>query len=47
MQRYAEHGIDPMPVYRPPDPIPEDRFRIVVGRNAYITQSASTNNALL
>jgi thiosulfate reductase/polysulfide reductase chain A len=46
-ERYAENGIDPMPVYRPPDPIPEGRFRIVVGRNAYITQSASTNNTLL
>jgi thiosulfate reductase/polysulfide reductase chain A len=46
-ERYAESGIDPMPVYRPPDPVAEDQFRIVVGRNAYITQSASTNNPLL
>jgi thiosulfate reductase/polysulfide reductase chain A len=45
--RYAENGIDPLPVYRPPQPVPEDHFRIVVGRNAYITQSASTNNTLL
>jgi thiosulfate reductase/polysulfide reductase chain A len=45
--RYAENGIDPMPVYHPPQAIPPNHFRIVVGRNAYITQSASTNNALL
>jgi thiosulfate reductase/polysulfide reductase chain A len=45
--RYADKGIDPMPVYHPPKTVPEDHFRIVVGRNAYITQSASTNNALL
>jgi len=45
--RYADKGIDPMPVYRPPQTVPLDRFRMVVGRNAYITQSASTNNALL
>lgn len=46
-ERYAENGIDPMPVYRSPKTVPEDRFRIVVGRNAYITQGSSTNNALL
>jgi len=45
--RYKENGVDPMPVYTPPVVIPANRFRIVVGRNAYITQSASTNNALL
>jgi len=45
--RYEERGIDPMPVYNPPKTVPENHFRIVVGRNAYITQSASTNNALL
>jgi thiosulfate reductase/polysulfide reductase chain A len=45
--RYEENGIDPMPTYRTPQPVPENHFRIVVGRNAYITQSASTNNALL
>ena len=45
--RYADKGIDPMPVYTPPKTVPTDHFRMVVGRNAYITQSASTNNALL
>ncbi|MEN8244430.1 MAG: molybdopterin-dependent oxidoreductase [Thermodesulfobacteriota bacterium] len=45
--RYEDHGVDPMPVYTPPAAVPENQFRIVVGRNAYITQSASTNNSLL
>jgi thiosulfate reductase/polysulfide reductase chain A len=45
--RYQDKGIDPMPVYRPPKTAPPDHFRMVVGRNAYITQSASTNNSLL
>jgi thiosulfate reductase/polysulfide reductase chain A len=45
--RYADKGIDPMPVYTPPKKPPRGHFRMVVGRNAYITQSASTNNALL
>ncbi len=46
-QRYTERGIDPMPNYRSPRTVPENHFRIVVGRNAYISQSSSTNNALL
>ena len=45
--RYKSKGIDPMPVYTPPKEVPDNQFRMVVGRNAYITQSASTNNALL
>ena len=45
--RYKDNGIDPMPVYKKPAIIPENHFRIVVGRNAYITQSGSTNNTLL
>lgn len=46
-QRYAQAGIDPMPVYKAPGEVPEGSFRLVVGRNAYITQGSSTNNALL
>ncbi len=45
--RYEDVGIDPMPVYTPPKAVPKESFRMVVGRNAYITQSATTNNALL
>ena len=46
-KRYEDMGIDPIPVYHPPKRVPEGRFRIVVGRNAYITQGSSTNNELL
>jgi len=46
-QRYAEMGLDPLPVYRPVQGPPKGQFRLVVGRNAVITQSSSTNNSLL
>ncbi len=46
-KRYADAGIDPMPVYRPPLRVPNGKFRLVVGRNAYITQGSTTNNRLL
>jgi thiosulfate reductase/polysulfide reductase chain A len=46
-QRYKQSGIDPLPVYVPPREVPADRFRLVAGRCAYITQTSTTNNALL
>jgi len=46
-QRYERMGIDPMPVYTAPKKIPANQFRLVVGRNALVTQSSSVNNALL
>jgi thiosulfate reductase/polysulfide reductase chain A len=46
-KRYENAGIDPMPVYMPPKKVPVGQFRIVVGRNAYITQGSSSNNELL
>jgi len=46
-QRYVEKKADPLPVYKAPPSVPEGKFRLVVGRNAYITQGSSTNNALL
>ncbi|WP_457552564.1 molybdopterin-dependent oxidoreductase [Desulfobacula sp.] len=45
--RYKDKGLDPMPIYKSPSVIPENHFRIVVGRNAHVTQSASSNNLLL
>lgn len=45
-QRYAEAGLDPMPVYSAPTAVPEGQFRMVVGRSAVYTHS-TTNNALL
>ncbi|MEW5773423.1 MAG: molybdopterin-dependent oxidoreductase [Thermodesulfobacteriota bacterium] len=46
-QRYAELGLDPLPVYTPPAQGPERALRMVVGRNALVTHSSSQNNALL
>ena len=46
-QRYEQMGLDPLPVYTPPQKIPESRFRLVVGRNAYFTHGSTCNNALL
>ncbi len=46
-KRYAGLGLDPMPVYRPPKKVPSDRFRMVVGRNAYFTHCSNHNNRLL
>ena len=46
-ERYAQMKVDPLPVYSPPNKGPDKSFRLVVGRNAVITQSSSTNNSLL
>ncbi len=46
-QRYKQMGIDPMPVYTAPDKVPANQFRLVVGRNALVTQGSTANNALL
>jgi thiosulfate reductase/polysulfide reductase chain A len=46
-ERYAEMGVDPMPVYRSPREVPPGRFRLVVGRNAYFTHCTTQNNSLL
>jgi thiosulfate reductase/polysulfide reductase chain A len=46
-QRYEQMGIDPLPVYTVPKKVPANRFRLVVGRNALVTQGSTANNALL
>jgi thiosulfate reductase/polysulfide reductase chain A len=46
-ERYADMGVDPMPVYQKPRPVPENRFRLVVGRNAIFTHCTTQNNQLL
>jgi len=46
-ERYAEMGVDPLPVYRKPRSVPSGRFRLVVGRNAYFTHCTTQNNRLL
>ena len=45
--RYEDLGVDPMPVYRPPEEVPANRFRMVLGRNAYFTHATNHNNKLL
>ena len=45
--RYKELGVDPLPVYKPPVKPEDGKFRLVVGRNAMITQTSSQNNSLL
>lgn len=46
-ETYQKMGLDPLPVYHPPADPGQGRFRLVVGRNALITQSSSQNNSLL
>lgn len=47
--RYADMGLDPLPVYASPKPSADAarKFRLVAGRSACVTQASSTNNALL
>jgi thiosulfate reductase/polysulfide reductase chain A len=40
--KYAKKGFDPMPVF-----MPQGKFRLVVGRNAYFTHGTTQNNTLL
>ena len=44
---YEQKGLDPMPVYTPPQPAPSDSFLLVAGRNACLTQTQSQNNTYL
>ncbi len=46
-KRYEQMGVDPMPVYKPQAAVPANKFRMVIGRNAMVTQSATANNRML
>ncbi|MFV0423572.1 molybdopterin-dependent oxidoreductase [Oleidesulfovibrio sp.] len=46
-QRYEKMGLDPMPVYQPPAKAPANTFRLLVGRNAYVTHGSTNNNSLI
>ena len=46
-RRYEQMGIDPLPKYTEPTRPPKNEFRLVLGRSALITQTSTTNNALL
>ncbi len=43
----AEKGFDPMPVYTPPDPVPNGFYRLNYGRMPAHTFGKTTNNPLL
>lgn len=45
--RYKEKGLDPIPVYKGPKKGPKNSFRLVIGRNAFYTNSSTQNNRLL
>ena len=45
--KYAENGLDPLPVYTAPEAPPAGRFRLLVGRHAYFTHGTTQNNAYL
>jgi len=45
--KYAENGLDPLPVYTSPEPVPPGKYRLVVGRHAYFTQGTTQNNPFL
>ncbi|AMV71220.1 molybdopterin-dependent oxidoreductase [Desulfuromonas carbonis] len=46
-ERYAENGLDPLPVYQAPAAAPGGRYRLVVGRHAYFTHGTTANNPYL
>jgi thiosulfate reductase/polysulfide reductase chain A len=45
--KYAEKGLDPLPVYSAPVKVPKGKYRLVVGRHAYFTQGTTQNNPYL
>ncbi len=46
-EQLAEKGFDPMPVYSPPDPVPEGFYRLNYGRMPAHTFGKTVNNPLL
>ncbi|HAD05152.1 MAG: molybdopterin oxidoreductase [Desulfuromonadales bacterium GWC2_61_20] len=46
-ERYAEKGLDPLPVYSSPNVVPTGKYRLLVGRHAYFTHGTTTNNPYL
>jgi thiosulfate reductase/polysulfide reductase chain A len=45
--KYAKKGLDPLPVYRRPVDVPKGKYRIILGRNAYMTHGTTANNLYL
>jgi len=45
--KYKEKGLDPLPVYRKPAPVPSGQFRFVVGRHGQFTHASNQNSIYL
>jgi thiosulfate reductase / polysulfide reductase chain A len=46
-ERFAEAGLDPLPVFVPPAPVPNGYYRLLYGRSPVHTFSRTHNNPLL
>ena len=46
-QKYADKGLDPLPVYKDPADGPAGQYRLILGRNAYMTHGTTANNLSL
>lgn len=46
-EKYAENGHDPLPVFTPQTPVPQGKYRLLVGRHAYFTHGTTANNPYL
>jgi thiosulfate reductase/polysulfide reductase chain A len=46
-ERYADEGLDPLPVYRAPEAPPRGRYRLLLGRTAFFTHGTTQNNPYL
>ena len=46
-ERFRRRGYAVVPSYEPPEEIPKDRFRLIVGKNAIFTHASNQNNPWL
>jgi len=46
-ERFRRRNYDPVPVYKAPEPIPDGKFRMLVGKNALFTHASNQNNPWL
>ncbi len=46
-EKYAKKGLDPLPVYNDPTNGSTGQYRLILGRNAYMTHGTTANNAYL
>ncbi len=46
-EKYAQKGLDPLPVYQSPQSVPKNKYRLIVGRHAFFTHGTTANNPYL